>query len=35
MEEAVNRAFRSVTGLEEKREEPFECQVVTLAEVIH
>jgi hypothetical protein len=34
MEEAVNRAFRSVTGLEKKREEPFELQVMKLAEVI-
>jgi hypothetical protein len=34
MEEEVNRAFFSVTGLEQKREEPFERQVMKLAEVI-
>jgi hypothetical protein len=34
IEEAVNRAFRSVTGLEQKAEEPIECQVMKLAEVI-
>jgi hypothetical protein len=34
MEEAVNRAFRSITSLEQKREEPFECQVMKLDEVI-
>jgi hypothetical protein len=34
MEEAVNRAFCSVTGLEQKREEPFERQVMNLVEVI-
>jgi hypothetical protein len=34
MEEAVNQAFRSVTGLEQKREEPFEYQVMKLVEVI-
>jgi hypothetical protein len=34
IEEAVNRAFLSVTGLEQKAEEPIECQVMKLAEVI-
>jgi hypothetical protein len=34
MEEAVNRAFHSVTSLEQKREEPFERQVMKLVEVI-
>jgi hypothetical protein len=34
MEEVVNREFCSVTGLEKKREEPFEHQVMKLAEVI-
>jgi hypothetical protein len=34
IEEAVNRAFLSVTGLEQKAEEPLECQVMKLAEVI-
>jgi hypothetical protein len=34
IEEAVNRAFRSVTGLEQKAEEPIECQVMKLDEVI-
>jgi hypothetical protein len=31
IEEAVNRAFHSVTGLEQKAEEPIECQVMKLA----
>jgi hypothetical protein len=34
IEEAVNRAFLSVTGLEKKAEEPLEKQVMKLAEVI-
>jgi hypothetical protein len=34
IEEAVNRAFHSVTGLEKKAKEPLECQVMKLAEVI-
>jgi hypothetical protein len=34
IEEAVNRAFLSVTGLEQKAEEPIERQVMKLAEVI-
>jgi hypothetical protein len=34
IEEAVNRAFLSVTGLEHKAEEPIECQVMKLVEVI-
>jgi hypothetical protein len=34
MEEVVNRAFHSITGLEQKREEPFERQVMKLVEVI-
>jgi VIT1/CCC1 family predicted Fe2+/Mn2+ transporter len=34
IEEAVNRAFLSVTGLEQKAEEPIERQVTKLAEVI-
>jgi hypothetical protein len=34
IEEAVNRAFRSVTGLEQKAEEPLDRQVMKLAEVI-
>jgi hypothetical protein len=34
IEEAVNRAFLSVTGLEKKAEEPLEHQVMKLAEVI-
>jgi hypothetical protein len=34
MEEAVNRAFHSITSLEQKREEPFECQVMNLIEVL-
>jgi hypothetical protein len=34
IEEAVNKAFLSVTGLEQKAEDPIECQVMTLAEVI-
>jgi hypothetical protein len=33
-EEVVNRAFRSVTGLEKKAEEPIEHQVMKLNEVI-
>ena len=34
IEEIVNKEFRSVTGLEKKAEEPIECQVMKLAEVI-
>jgi hypothetical protein len=34
IEEAVNRAFRSVTGLEQKEEDPIERQVMMLVEVI-
>jgi hypothetical protein len=34
IEEAVNRAFFSLTILEKKLEEPLECQVMKLAEVI-
>jgi hypothetical protein len=34
IEEAVNRAFISVTSLEKKEEDPIECQVMKLAEVI-
>jgi len=34
IEEAVNRSFHSVTGLEQKEKEPIECQVMKLAEVI-
>jgi hypothetical protein len=34
MEEAVNRAFLSIIGLEQKNEEPFEHQVMKLVEVI-
>jgi hypothetical protein len=34
IEEAVNRAFHSMTGLEQKAEEPIENQVMKLAEVI-
>ena len=34
IEEAVNRVFRSVTGLEQKVEEPIECQVMKLVEFI-
>jgi hypothetical protein len=34
MEDIVNRAFLSITGLEKKREEPFECQLMKLVEVI-
>jgi hypothetical protein len=34
IEEAVNGAFLSVTGLEQKVEEPIEHQVMKLAEVI-
>jgi VIT1/CCC1 family predicted Fe2+/Mn2+ transporter len=34
IEEAIKRAFLSVTGLEKKAEEPIECQVMKLAEVI-
>ena len=34
IEEEVNRAFHSVTSLEHKEEEPIECQVMKLAEVI-
>lgn len=34
IEEAVNRAFRSVTSLDQKAEEPIECQVMKLAKVI-
>jgi uncharacterized protein YaaN involved in tellurite resistance len=34
IDEAVNRAFRSVSGLENKAEEPLECQVMKLTEVI-
>jgi hypothetical protein len=34
IEEAINGAFRSVIGLEQKAEEPIECQVMKLAEVI-
>jgi hypothetical protein len=34
MEEEVNRGFHSIIGLEQKREEPFECQVMKLAKVI-
>jgi chromosome segregation ATPase len=34
IEEAVNRAFLSVTGLEQKAEEPLDHQVMKLAEVI-
>jgi hypothetical protein len=34
IEEVVNRAFFSVTGLEHKAEDPIERQVMTLVEVI-
>jgi hypothetical protein len=34
IEEAVNKEFLSMTGLEQKAEDPIECQVMTLAEVI-
>jgi predicted nuclease with TOPRIM domain len=34
IEEAVNRAFHSVIGLEKKVEEPIECQVTKLVEFI-
>jgi vacuolar-type H+-ATPase subunit D/Vma8 len=34
IQEVVNRAFPSVTSLEKKSEEPIECQVMKLAEVI-
>jgi hypothetical protein len=34
IEEAVNKAFRSVTGLEKKVKEPIECQVMNLVEFI-
>jgi hypothetical protein len=34
IEELVNRAFRSVSGLEQKAKEPIERQVMKLAEVI-
>jgi hypothetical protein len=34
IEEAINRSFHSVTGLEQKVEEPLERQVMKLAEVI-
>jgi hypothetical protein len=34
IEEAVNRAFRSMTGVEQKEEEPLEHQVMKLVEVI-
>jgi hypothetical protein len=34
IKEVVNRAFFFVTGLEKKAEEPLECQVMKLAEVI-
>jgi hypothetical protein len=34
IKEVVNRAFLSVTGLEQKAEEPIEHQVMKLVEVI-
>jgi vacuolar-type H+-ATPase subunit D/Vma8 len=34
IEEAVNRSFLSMTGLEQKAEDRIEHQVMTLAEVI-
>jgi hypothetical protein len=34
IEEAVNRAFFSVTSLEQKVEEPIECQVMKCSKVI-
>jgi hypothetical protein len=34
MEEEVNQEFCSITGLEQKREEPFEHQVMKLSKVI-
>jgi hypothetical protein len=34
IEEAVNRAFHSLIGLEKKAKEPIEHQVMKLAEVI-
>jgi hypothetical protein len=34
IKEAFNRAFHSVTGLEQKSEEPLDCQVMKLVEVI-
>jgi hypothetical protein len=34
IKEAINRAFFSMIGLEQKVEEPIECQVMKLAEVI-
>ena len=34
IEEAVNREFHSATGLEQKDEEPLDCQVMKFVEVI-
>jgi hypothetical protein len=34
IEEVVNKAFLSMTGLEKNVEEPIECQVIKLAKVI-
>jgi uncharacterized protein YaaN involved in tellurite resistance len=35
IEEAVNKAFHSMIVLEQKAEEPIECQVMKLVEFIH
>jgi aspartate-semialdehyde dehydrogenase len=34
IKEVVNKAFLSVTGLEQKAKEPLYCQVMNIAEVI-